>query len=144
VLDEALERAGIAPREVYRTNAVKHFKWRPTSTKKRLHDRPDRNEIEICKPWLMAEIQLVGPQVVVALGATAAMSLLGKRVSIARQRGEVHDLDGVRVVVTYHPSLVLRRREDKQERMAELVADLQRVRALLRGDLAVGHGAHAP
>lgn len=130
VLDQALERAGIDPSTVYKTNAVKHFKWRPASGKRRLHARPDRDEIEICKPWLAAEIRLLSPSVVVALGATSATSLLGGTVRIAASRGVTFQAFGLPLFVTFHPSSVLRRREDREERMAELVADLARVRAL--------------
>lgn len=140
VLDRALERAGIDPDVVYRTNAVKHFKWRPVSGKRRLHDRPDRNEIEICKPWLMAEIRILSPRVIVALGSTAATSLYGKNVTLGHERGHVRQLEGHPLLVTYHPSSVLRMREDEQReaRMAELVEDLELARELLE---ARGRGA---
>jgi uracil-DNA glycosylase len=126
VLDRALERAGIDRTRIYTTNAVKHFKWRPTSGKRRLHDKPNRNEIEACKPWLHKEIQLLSPEVIVALGVTAATSLLGKAVAIAKNRRHPFELDGVPVLVTFHPSSVLQRREpeDREARLVELVEDL--------------------
>ena len=126
VLDRALVAADIARDEVWLTNAVKHFKFRRVG-KKRLHQRPDRGEVEICKPWLFAELALLQPRVVVALGATAAMALLGKRVTIASSRGRIH---GDNVVVTYHPSALLRIEDpaDAEARFAELVADLRRAR----------------
>jgi uracil-DNA glycosylase family protein len=129
-LDEALAQAGIDPTDVYKTNAVKHFKWRPTSGKRRLHDRPDRNEIEICNPWLMKEIQLLGPEVIVALGNTAAVSLLGKNTPIAANRGRAFVTELAPVFLTYHPSSILRQREaeDRELRLAEIVEDLARAR----------------
>jgi uracil-DNA glycosylase len=131
VLDRALVAAEIDPTTVWRTNAVKHFKWRPVSGKRRLHDRPDRSEIEICKPWLMAELALLRPRVVIALGVTAATSLLGKAVTLVRTRGRVHDVAGHPLIVTIHPSLLLRRREDTTELSEQLVADLRVARELL-------------
>jgi len=109
VLDEALAGAGIDRDHVYVTNAVKHFKFRPQG-KRRLHEKPDRLETMACKFWLDHEIALVKPQVIVALGATAAMSLLGHAVKIGEARGKVLDLPGsqVRLVVTNHPSYILR------------------------------------
>ncbi len=134
MLDKALLAAGIDPRSVYKTNAVKHFKWRPTSGKRRLHDRPDRNEIEICKPWLIKEIELLAPEIVVALGSTAAVSLLGKNTPIAANRGRVFRTEHATVLLTYHPSSILRLREpeDRARRLADLVEDLARARAFLR------------
>jgi uracil-DNA glycosylase len=137
LLDQALATAKVPRDEVYVTNAVKHFKWRPVG-KRRLHERPDRNEIEICKPWLHEEIALVAPSCIVALGATAALSLLGKRVGIASSRGHARrGLDDVPVVVTFHPSALLRikEREDKDARFAELVDDLRLATHVVRGDV---------
>jgi uracil-DNA glycosylase len=134
VLDRALTAAQIDPATVWRTNAVKHFKWRPVSGKRRLHDRPDRNEIEICKPWLMTEIELLVPRVVVALGVTAATSLMGKAVTLRRLRGQIQAVQGHPLVVTIHPSLVLRRREEAEDSMRQLVDDLVIARELVRSD----------
>ena len=126
MLDRALERAGIDRTRIYTTNAVKHFKWRPTSGKRRLHDKPNRDEIEACKPWLHKEIQLLSPDVIVALGVTAATSLLGKVVPIGKNRRHAFDRDGAAVLVTFHPSSVLQRREpeDRAARLDEIVEDL--------------------
>ena len=136
LLDKALREANLARDDVYVTNAVKHFKWRPVG-KRRLHERPDRNEIEICKPWLQAEIALVHPACVVAMGATAAVSLLGKRVGIASSRGTVRrGLAETPVLVTFHPSSLLRmtEREDADARFAELVEDLRLATRVVRGE----------
>ncbi|HET6585939.1 MAG TPA: UdgX family uracil-DNA binding protein [Nannocystaceae bacterium] len=135
LLDRALAAAKIGRDKVYVTNAVKHFKWRPVG-KRRLHERPDRNEIEICKPWLHEEIALVQPRCVVALGATAALGLLGKRVGVASSRGRAQlGIDEVPVVVTFHPSSLLRmtEREDQDARFAELVEDLRLATQVARG-----------
>src|SRR6266540_2987766 len=90
ILDEALEAAGIQRDEVYVTNIVKHFKWRRApSGKRRLHQRPDRAEVEACKPWLEAEVARIGPELIVCLGATAAQALLGSAFRVTRDRGRL-------------------------------------------------------
>jgi DNA polymerase len=110
VLAAALEAAGIARKAVYVTNAVKHFKFTPRG-KKRIHKRPDRGEIVACKFWLDLERDFVRPKVVVAMGATAAQSLLGKAVAISGTRGAPIRLpDGGTLFVTIHPSFLLRMR----------------------------------
>jgi DNA polymerase len=127
VLDRALEQAGIPRRETFVTNAVKHFKHEMRG-KRRLHKRPNAYEIERCHWWLEQERALVRPQTIVALGATAARSLFGRSVTIARMRGRIHRLaDGTPVVVTIHPSLLLRIRDaaDKQREYGDFVADLR-------------------
>jgi uracil-DNA glycosylase len=127
VLDKALATAGIARDDVYVTNAVKHFKWRPYG-KRRLHQKPDSGEIDKCKPWLMTEIELVAPEVIVALGTTAAQSLLARRVTISKDRG--HPIQAVYacpVVVSYHPSAVLRAPDaaGRHALLALLIADFE-------------------
>ena len=108
VLDDALVAAGIPRADVYVTNAVKHFKWEPAG-KRRLHKKPSAREVAACRPWLDAELETVKPEVVVALGATAAQSLLGKAVPITKMRGQVVEReDGLRVFLTIHPSFILR------------------------------------
>jgi len=87
LLDEVLGETGIDRREVYVTNAVKHFSWEPRG-KRRIHKKPRYSEIKACRPWLDAEIAVVKPVVIVCLGATAAQALLGKDFSVLRQRGE--------------------------------------------------------
>ena len=127
VLDEALEEAGIPRGETFVSNAVKHFKFEMRG-KRRLHKRPNAYEIERCKWWSDFERLIVKPEVVVALGATAARSLLGRVVTIARVRGEPIDLhDGLRLVVTVHPSSLLRAEDeaDRREKHRAFVADLK-------------------
>jgi uracil-DNA glycosylase family protein len=138
LLDEALKAAQIDRAHAYVTNAVKHFKWKPSEGrgKRRLHEKPNASEIRACRPWLLAEIEAVGPKVVVCLGATAARSLLGNDFRVSQQRGEVLTLaSGPRVVATVHPSAILRTPDhDMRERdMHRFVADLAVARALLSG-----------
>jgi len=127
ILDQALADAGIPRKETFVTNAVKHFKHEMRG-KRRLHKRPNAYEIERCKWWNDMERLIVKPQVVVALGATAARSLLGRVVTITKVRGEPIDLhDGSRLVVTIHPSALLRTEDeaDKRAKYREFVADLK-------------------
>jgi uracil-DNA glycosylase family protein len=129
ILDQALEEAGIDRERVYVTNAVKHFKWEPRG-KRRLHKRPNAAEITACRPWLDREIELVRPQVVVCLGATAAQALLGRTFKVTQQRGEFFaQPEGHVITATVHPSSILRA-PDAATRDAELVAfteDLRQV-----------------
>lgn len=133
LLDEALEEAGIARDDVYLTNIVKHFRWKPHAGKggKRIHAKPNREHITACRPWLDAEIAVVKPELVVPLGATAAQGLLGSSFKVTRERGKPHELDGLRVVATVHPSSILRAGERRHAERADFVADLRRVRELL-------------
>jgi DNA polymerase len=127
VLDDALQQAGIDRSGVYMTNAVKHFKWEPRG-KRRLHKRPDAAEVSACRPWLDREIELVGPRVVVCLGATAAQALLGRGFRVTRQRGELFPQPAGHVVTaTVHPSSILRARDaaSRQAEMAAFVEDLR-------------------
>ena len=133
LLDEALERAGIDRDAVYVTNAVKHFKWEARG-KRRLHKKPSSREVAACRPWLMAEISAVAPEVVVCLGATAAQSLLGPQFRVTRQRGEVFPgPDGTRITATVHPSSILRAEDEASRRreMDHFVADLRAVSRVL-------------
>src|SRR6059058_1855132 len=108
LLDAALEKAGIDRSTVYVTNAVKHFKFVPRG-KRRIHNKPDAGEISACRWWIEHERELIRPPVTVALGATAARSLVGKVVTISRVRGEPLTLaDGSECWVTVHPSSILR------------------------------------
>jgi len=132
ILDRALREAQIARRDVYVTNAVKHFKYEMRG-KRRLHKRPNTEEIDQCKWWLEQELQLVRPRVVIALGATAARSLLGKVVTISSMRGVNQRLaDGQIAVVTIHPAYLLRLRDaaDKDREYRAFVADLRRGKKL--------------
>jgi DNA polymerase len=127
VLDRALADAGIPRSEVFVTNAVKHFKHEMRG-KRRLHKRPNAYEIERCKIWLDTERALVKPVAIVALGATAARSLLGRPVTIAKVRGQTLRLaDGTAVFVTIHPSWLLRMEDeaDKEREYENFVADLR-------------------
>jgi uracil-DNA glycosylase len=131
LFDEALQAAGIHRGETYVTNAVKHFKF-VIRGKRRIHNKPDGGEIEACKWWLDQERSLIRPPLTVALGATAARSLLGRTVTIAAARQSPTTLpDGGECWVTVHPSFLLRipeeeRRQDERRRFVE---DLQRIRA---------------
>jgi DNA polymerase len=127
VLDQALHDAGIAREETFVTNAVKHFKHEMRG-KRRLHKRPNNDEIERCKVWLDFERSLVKPSTIVALGVTAARSLTGRTVTIGKVRGKPIDMaDGTRLVITVHPSAVLRIEDEDQRRAAyrSFVADLK-------------------
>jgi uracil-DNA glycosylase len=129
LLDRALVDAGIDRDEAYVTNVVKHFKWRPAG-KRRLHQRPNAEEIRACRPWLDAELQVVKPQALVALGATAAQALLGRSFRVSRQRGELVESDlAPLVTATVHPSSILRIDDPDERRLAELdfVSDLGKV-----------------
>lgn len=129
LLDEILAEAGIPRDDVYVTNAVKHFKWEPRG-KRRLHARPNVAEIHACHGWLEAELRVVAPRVVVCLGATAARALVGRDFKMTRDRGVVFETPWAeQVVVTYHPSAVLRASKDPARREAllrEIVDDLRR------------------
>ena len=127
LLDAALEEAGIERREVYVTNAVKHFNFEPRG-KFRLHKRPPVTAIKACMPWLKAELAVVEPTVVVLLGATAAQAVFGSSFRITRDRGKLlaHELAS-KIIATLHPSAILRA-PDEAARAAgrkALVADLE-------------------
>jgi len=127
VFDAALEEVGIPRDAVFVTNAVKHFKFEERG-KRRLHKRPNAGEIERCKWWLGQERKLVAPEVLVAMGATAVRSLLGRTVSISSLRGQARPLeDGTPMVATVHPSYLLRIRDpaEKESERARFVADLR-------------------
>jgi uracil-DNA glycosylase family protein len=126
LLDRALEEAGIDPGATYRTNVVKHFKWKPRG-KRRIHQTPSKLEIDACRPWLDAELDRVRPDAVGLLGATAAKALLGSGFRVSRQRGELLEVEfAPAAVATYHPSAILRATdEDRDEAFDELVADLR-------------------
>src|SRR5690348_6547065 len=108
VLDRALEDAGIERTKVYITNAVKHFKFAPRG-KRRIHSKPNAAEIKICHQWIARELSAIEPDVVVAMGATAAQSLMGKGMPIGKNRGrELTWADGRHGIITVHPSYLLR------------------------------------
>jgi len=133
LLDRALAAASIARDDVYVTNVVKHFKWEPRG-KRRIHAKPSQMEIAACLPWLEAELDVVKPEAVVCLGATAAQALLGPRFRVTKQRGQwVQAPWAKRVLATVHPSAILRAPDDEtRHREFDLfVADLVHVRAIL-------------
>jgi uracil-DNA glycosylase len=135
VLDQALESAGIDRSETYVTNIVKHFKWEPKG-KRRLHKKPNAREIAACLPWLEKEIELIKPQVLVCLGATAAQGLLGRDFKVTVQRGRVIPSKfAPHTVATVHPSSILWQRtaEDRQRELTAFIADLKVVKKLLNG-----------
>lgn len=131
LLDRALVAAGIDRAQVYVTNAVKHFKFTQRG-KRRIHDKPGRTEVVACRPWLLAEMDAVQPELVVLLGATAAQSLLGTSFRVTKERGKVVDLPGrpERAVATVHPSSILRS-DDREAAYQGLVADLEYAAAAL-------------
>jgi len=127
MLDQAIVAAGIDRRQVFVTNAVKHFKFEMRG-KRRLHKKPNAHEIERCRWWLELERAIVRPRIVVALGVTAARSLMGKTVTIGKIRGRVLDMpDGGKMVATVHPSYLLRIEDerDKQAQYRAFVRDLK-------------------
>jgi uracil-DNA glycosylase family protein len=133
LLDRALEEAGIDRDQVYVTNVVKHFKW-VARGKRRLHQKPDAREQAACRPWLLAELKVLEPALIVCLGATAAQSLLGKTFRVTKQRGEVLQHELGRIVATVHPSSILRAPDDeaRARETALFVKDLKVVAKLLR------------
>jgi uracil-DNA glycosylase len=134
LLDQALEEAGIDRRQAYVTNVVKHFKWQPRG-KRRIHQKPNWSEMAACRPWLDAELEVVEPDVVVCLGATAAQALIGRDFRVSRQRGELVDSQLARyVLATVHPSSILRQRDDasREAEYAAFVEDLRAVPPLLK------------
>jgi DNA polymerase len=133
LLDRALEEAGIAPSTVFRTNAVKHFRFSGTRGKQRIHKSPSRWHVTACGPWLLAELEVVKPQVVVVLGATAGQAVFGPSFRVGETRGRPLGWEGAQlevarpprtVVATTHPSAVLRSRQRDQD-YAAFVADLR-------------------
>jgi uracil-DNA glycosylase family protein len=126
VLDEALVEAGVDRSAVYLTNAVKHFRFEPRG-KRRIHQKPDVRHLSACRPWLEAELEAVTPRVVVAMGATAARAVLDRTVKIGEVRGRLLEEPARPVVVTTHPSAVLRLRgrEGYDEAFGALVDDLR-------------------
>jgi uracil-DNA glycosylase len=131
VLDRALQDAGIKRAEIFVTGAVKHFKHEMRG-KRRLHKRPNNYEIERCKIWLDLERSLVKPDTIVALGVTAARSLTGRTLTIGKVRGKpIAMADGTRLIVTIHPSALLRIEDDDERHAAyrAFVADLKVARA---------------
>jgi uracil-DNA glycosylase family protein len=129
VLDQGLERAGISPHDTYITNVVKHFRYKARG-KRRIHQKPDRWQINACLPWLRAELAVVKPTALVCLGATAAQALLGSQIRIGKDRGRPVDSDLAELVtITTHPSAILRAQDDAERKTAmdQFVDDLENV-----------------
>ena len=134
LLDKCLEAAGIDRSQVYVTNAVKHFKWEPRG-KRRIHKKPNSLEIAACRPWLDAEIAVVGPQAIVCLGASAAQALLGRDFKVSQQRGQfVPSPLAPLVMATVHPSSVLRApdEETRHREIERFIDDLRTLASALR------------
>jgi uracil-DNA glycosylase len=132
ILDKALEQAGIERGDAYVTNVVKHFKWTPRG-KRRIHQTPRAEEVKACAPWLEAELDVVDPEVLVCLGATAVKAVIGSKARVMKDHGEFLDSRlGRTAMPTLHPSAILRAEdEDREDAMALLVGDLARVRERL-------------
>ena len=131
IMDRALEDAGIDRTQVYVTNVVKHFKWEPRG-KRRIHQKPNLREIAACRPWLEAELRIVRPRLVVAMGATASQAIFGPGFRVTRERGKVLSSKlAPRVLATVHPSSLLRQpdEESREREYKHFVSDL---RAALR------------
>jgi uracil-DNA glycosylase len=133
MLDRALKEAGIDRKTTYVTNAVKHFKFVPRG-KIRLHQKPSTPEIRACRQWYERELAAIKPELVVAMGATAAQCVLGKITAINRNRGRLIDLpEGPKALVTVHPSYLLRLPDEaaKVREYARFVDDLEIAAALI-------------
>jgi uracil-DNA glycosylase len=133
LLDRALDRAGLDRSLAYVTNAVKHFKWEPLG-KRRLHKKPTAREVAACRPWLLTELQLVRPRVVVTLGATATASLLGRDFRVTANRGQFFESEyAPNILVTVHPSAILRSQKEERRDLdfERFVEDLRKVTKLL-------------
>ena len=135
LLDRALTEAGIDRGDVYLTNAVKHFKFERRGGR-RIHSKPTAREISHYRPWLIKELELVHPQLVVALGGTAVHALMGKSIPIVRTRGPGQFMGGFNGYVTVHPSYLLRLPDEasKREAFKSFVEDLRRIRSQARND----------
>jgi DNA polymerase len=133
LFNDALEEAGIDRRKTYVTNVVKHFKWEPRG-KRRIHKKPNGREISACRPWLEAEINLVKPNVIVCLGATAAQALLGPKFKVSKQRGKfIESTLAPYIMATVHPSSILRTPDDETRHVEKrrFIDDLKRVASVL-------------
>jgi len=134
LFDNALEEAGIDRKQTYVTNVVKHFKWEPRG-KRRIHKKPNAQEIAACRPWLEAEIALVKPKVIVALGATAAQALLGPQFRVTKERGKfLESTLAPYVMATVHPSSILRAPDDETRHLEHrrFVDDLKKLARVLK------------
>jgi DNA polymerase len=133
VLDQALADAGVLTKAYYLTNVVKHFRWKPSGSR-RLHQSPATRHIRACLPWLEAELAKVDPDVIVCLGAVASQALLGRAFRVTKDHGRVLEWGAYPVVATIHPSAVLRAGEpEERDRLRNLLADDLRTAADLVG-----------
>lgn len=136
LFDRALDDAGIDRESIYLTNAVKHFKWKPRG-KRRIHEKPRASEIHACKPWLLAEVLLVRPHIVVCLGATAAQALMGSTFRVTKMRGRWLESEYAdKLMATLHPSAVLRMPtpESVERAYQDLVQDLTAIAREMSAD----------
>lgn len=134
LFNSALQEAGIDRSQTYVTNVVKHFKWEPRG-KRRIHKKPNAEEIAACRPWLEAEIALIKPDVIVALGATAAQALLGPKFRVTKQRGEFLESDlAPYVMATVHPSSILRAPDDETRwrELRRFIEDLKKLAKVIK------------
>jgi uracil-DNA glycosylase family protein len=137
LLDELLSEAQIPRAQIFITNAVKHFNWEPRG-KRRLHKRPELRHIEACSVWLTAEISALKPRVIVALGATALRAVSGTSPSIVQTRGKpLAHASGARIVVTYHPSAILRADEDGALKLRRAMLEDLRLAGKLAGEVGI-------
>jgi len=133
LLDKALTEAGIDRTKVYVTNVVKHFKWEPRG-KRRIHKKPNSEEIQACRPWLDAEIRVVKPRAIICLGSTAAQAVIGPKFRVSVQRGQFVKSDLAEfVTATVHPSSILRAPTDdaRHRETARFIDDLKKIRAAI-------------
>jgi uracil-DNA glycosylase len=140
ILNLALSKAGIERSDVYVTNVVKHFKWSAAVRgKRRIHKKPRYSEVHACRPWLDAELEIVHPQILVCLGASAAQSLLGRDFRVSQQRGQLVESPlAPYVVATMHPSSILRAQDEDSRhlQMEAFIRDLKKVAELLKVPLS--------
>jgi uracil-DNA glycosylase len=130
IFSDALSAAGINRSDIYVTNAVKHFKFSPRG-KRRINQRPNRSEIQHCKWWLDQELDLIRPNIVVAMGSTAMIALSGRNESIASMRGVLHStMQGPKIWATYHPSAILRNATESETLRRHFFADIAQVSTL--------------
>ena len=133
LLDKALGEAGIPRREVYVTNAVKHFKFIQRG-KRRLHQKPLIRQVMACRPWLEAELEIIDPKIVVCLGSTAAQAVLCRSVRVTQERGKFIPMDSREAFITIHPSAILRLREsgERHDEFSHFVDEMKMVRRKLK------------
>ena len=134
LLDRALQDAGIARSDVYLTNAVKHFKFEERG-KRRLHKKPRTSEVQACAPWLEAELELIRPEIIVCLGATAAQAIFGSAFRVTKSRGKFFPHEFAEsATATVHPSAILRAPTDRErhDQYRQFVAELRAIAARLR------------